>query len=180
MKKIYSFLLRSLGWTSSVDVAIPSKCVICVAPHTSNWDFIIGMIFYKSIDGDPHFLMKKSWFFFPLNYVFKALGGIPVDRGKNTSLTGQMADEFHKRNHFQLAIAPEGTRQSNPNWKTGFYYIALEAQVPIILAYLDYAKKTIGIFESFMPTGNAEEDIDKIKSFYANIQGKKPEQFTIE
>ena len=179
MRKIYSFLLRLLGWTYSLSVEIPPKCIICVAPHTSNWDFIIGMLFYKSIGGNPHFFMKKSWFFFPLNYPLKALGGIPVNREKKSSLTEQMADEFQKRSHFQLAIAPEGTRKKTDKWKTGFYYIALEAKVPITLAYLDYANQKIGIFENFIPTGNATEDIDKMKLLYSNVQGKHPSQFSI-
>jgi 1-acyl-sn-glycerol-3-phosphate acyltransferase len=155
------------------------KCVICVAPHTSNWDFIIGMLFYKSIGGKPHFLMKKSWFFFPIKYLLTAIGGFPVNRKRKTSLTEQMAEEFEKRKHFQLAIAPEGTRKKYPVWKSGFYYIACEAHVPIALAYLDYAKKIIGVIENFVPTGDVIGDIEKIKMVYKNIAGKHPAKFAI-
>lgn len=179
MKKIYSFIFNALGWNSSVNGELSSKCVICVAPHTSNWDFIIGMLFYKSIGGKPHFLMKKSWFFFPLKYILRAIGGIPVNRKRKNSLTEQMADEFEKREHFQLAIAPEGTRKKNSVWKSGFYYIAWNAHVPITLAYLDYKKKVIGIIDNFIPSGDVTGDIDKIKQFYKNIQGKHPAQFAI-
>lgn len=179
MRKTYSFLLKLLGWTSSLPVSIPPKCVICVAPHTSNWDFLIGMIFYKSINGNPHFLMKKSWFFFPLKYILKAIGGFPVDRKKKTSVTDQMAAEFQRTDHFQLAIAPEGTRKKTKTWKTGFYYIAYEAKVPITLAYLDYSKKIIGILENFIPTGNTDKDISYIKQQYIGIKGKHSEQFAI-
>ena len=179
MKKIYSLFFKLTGWKSSVKADILPKCVICVAPHTSNWDFIIGLLFYKSIGGHPHILMKKSWFFFPFKYILKALGGVPVDRSKRSSLTEQMRERFEKRPRFQLAIAPEGTRKKNPNWKSGFYYIALAAKVPITLAYLDYKKKIVGVIENFMPSGDALGDIEYIKQMYQHIAGKKPAQFAI-
>jgi 1-acyl-sn-glycerol-3-phosphate acyltransferase len=179
VQKVCSFLFRLTGWKSSLKAEILPKCVICVAPHTSNWDFVIGLLFYKSIGGDPHILMKKSWFVFPLNYILKAMGAVPVDRAKQTSLTGQMKEEFEQREHFQLAIAPEGTRKKNPKWKSGFYYIAWEARVPIMLAYLDYAKKIIGVIENFIPSGNVQGDMERIKQKYKNIAGKKPAQFAI-
>lgn len=178
MRKFFSFLLKKMGWKSLLPVPIPDKCVICVAPHTSNWDFVIGMIFYKSIGGNPHFLMKKSWFFFPLKYFLSAIGGFPINRTKRTSITEQMAKEFKERGVFQLAITPEGTRKKNTQWKTGFYYIAYEANVPITIAYLDYSKKIIGVFENFIPTGNAHEDIEYIKSLYQDIPGKYPDKFS--
>jgi 1-acyl-sn-glycerol-3-phosphate acyltransferase len=137
------------------------------------------MLFYKSIGGDPHVLMKKSWFFFPLKYLLQALGGVPVDRKKRTLLTDQMAEEFAERNHFQLAIAPEGTRKKNPTWKSGFYYIALAAKVPITLAYLDYKKKIIGVMENFMPNGDVMHVMETIKQFYKNISGRHPARFSI-
>jgi 1-acyl-sn-glycerol-3-phosphate acyltransferase len=180
MKKYYSFLLKLLGWKYFVNVEIPYKCVICVAPHTSNWDFFIGMIFYKSIGGHPHFLMKKSIFFFPLNYLLKSLGGFPVDRKKKNSLSEQMVKEFSQRDHFQLAIAPEGTRKKTTKWKTGFYYIALAAKVPITLAYLDYKEKMIGVIENFIPTGIADADIAQIQEVYKPVTGKHPKQFTLD
>lgn len=179
MRKIYSFLFRISGWKASLQAELLPKCVICVAPHTSNWDFIIGLLFYKSIGGRPHILMKKSWFIFPLNFILKAMGAVPVDRNRRSSLTDQMCDEFSHRPHFQLAIAPEGTRKKNPKWKSGFYYIAWEAHVPIVLAYLDYAKKIIGVIENFIPTGNIHADMDHIKQKYLGIVGKKPAQFAI-
>lgn len=179
VQKIYSFLFRLTGWKSSIKAEILPKCVVCVAPHTSNWDFVIGMLFYKSISGNPHILMKKSWFFFPFNYILKAMGAVPVDRTKNTSLTDQMKEEFERRSHFQLAISPEGTRKKTAEWKSGFYYIAQKACVPITLAYLDYSKKIVGVIENFIPSGNVREDIEKIKQKYKDIVGRKPAQFAI-
>jgi 1-acyl-sn-glycerol-3-phosphate acyltransferase len=137
------------------------------------------MIFYKSISGKVHFLMKKSIFVFPLSYLLKALGGFPVNRKKKSYLSDQMVEEFNKRDHFQLAIAPEGTRKKNTKWKTGFYYIALAAKVPITLAYLDYRRKVIGSIKNFIPTGDVAGDMEKIKRLYKDILGKHPEQFSI-
>jgi len=180
IKNFFSFLFKLIGWKSVLNEAIPSKCVFCVAPHTSNWDFVIGIIFYKSIGGTIHFLMKKEWFFFPMNLIFKSLGGVPVDRKKKSSVTEQMVALFHSNENFQLAIAPEGTREKNTQWKTGFYYIALTAGVPITLAYIDYSQKEIGVIKNFRPTGNEKQDIDEIKHCYSHIQAKHPTKFTIE
>jgi len=180
IKKIYSFLFKIIGWKSALNEEIPSKCVFCVAPHTSNWDFIIGIIFYKSIGGTIRFLIKKEWFFFPMNLIFKSLGGVPVDRKKKSSVTEQMVALFHSNKNFQLAIAPEGTRKKSANWKTGFYYIALAACVPIALAYIDYSQKEIGLIKNFYPTGNEKKDIAEIKQYYSNIQAKHPAKFAID
>jgi 1-acyl-sn-glycerol-3-phosphate acyltransferase len=177
MKKFYALFFRLLGWKYSLNIQIPSKCIICVAPHTSNRDFFIGMIFYKSIIGNPHFLMKKDWFFFPLGYFLKNIGGIPVNRKKKTSLSEQMVKLFDLKKQFRLAIAPEGTRKKNAEWKSGFYYIALKAHVPIVLAYIDYTKKEIGIFDIFSPTGNADKDIAEIKQHYKYVKGRHPKDF---
>ena len=119
-KAICKAILRMAGWrlgpTSGVELP---KCVICVAPHTSNWDFIIGKLFYTSIGCDASFLIKKEWFFFPFNLLFNWLGGVPIDRGKQTSVTDQMAERFRASERFQLAITPEGTRKRVEEWKKG-------------------------------------------------------------
>lgn len=179
MRKFFAFLLRLFGWSIKVSVEIPTKCVLCVAPHTSNWDFLIGISFYKSIGGNPHFLMKKDWFFFPMGNILRSIGGIPVDRSKKTSLSDQMAEMFHTEENFQLAVAPEGSRKKTSHWKTGFYYIALKANVPITLAYIDYQKKEVGVNKIFRPTGDVDSDMAEIKDYYKNVKGKHPEKFTI-
>jgi len=123
-KAIYSFIYyRILGWKTNVTVPDYDKCVITAAPHTSNWDLFIGKLFYGAIGRKTYFMMKKEWFFFPLGLIFKAVGGIPVDRGRKTSLVDQMTAKFANSKKFQLAITPEGTRKANPNWKKGFYFI---------------------------------------------------------
>ena len=125
MKKgLYSFIYyRLLGWKTNVTVPNYDKCVICAAPHTSNWDLFIGKLFYGAIGRKTSFMMKKEWFFFPLGLIFKAVGGIPVDRSRKSSLVDQMARKFAGSKQFHLAITPEGTRKANPNWKKGFYFI---------------------------------------------------------
>ncbi len=130
MKKICKFIIKLIGWKILVRTSLPDKCVICVAPHTSNWDLFLGLIIYKSMGRKASFLIKKDWFFFPMNLIFRALGGIPVDRSRKTSLTEQMAEEYARRENFQLAITPEATRKLNTEWKKGFYFIAQAANVP--------------------------------------------------
>jgi len=178
VKKICSFILKHIGWKINGLASYPDKCVICVAPHTSNWDLILGKIIYTSMGRKSSFLIKKSWFFFPMNLIFNAFGGIPVDRSKNTSLTEQMAEEFSKRSYFQLAITPEGTRKKNAEWKKGFYYIALAANVPIVIAVLDYADKTVYFKTVFTPTGNADKDIAEIREYFKDATGRHPENFS--
>jgi 1-acyl-sn-glycerol-3-phosphate acyltransferase len=168
-----------MGWKSILNEAIPPKCVLCIAPHASNWDFVIGFIFYKSIGGTIRFLIKKEWFFFPMNLLLKSLGGIPVDRKKRSSVSEQMVDLFRADDHFRLAVTPEGTRKRSAAWKTGFYYIALNAPAPITLAYIDYSHKEIGVIKNFYPTGNEKHDVAEIKQYYAHIQAKHPDRFTI-
>jgi len=180
MQKLFIFILKQFGWKYEVTVEIPDKSVICVAPHTSNWDYVIGFLFYKSIiNGNLRILAKKELFIFPLNRLFKSMGCIPVDRKKKTSVSEQMVEVFHSEKQLHLAIAPEGTRKRNSKWKTGFYYIALNAGVPITLASIDYAKKEVAIKKNFYPTGDVKSDVDEIKNYYKDIQAKYPERFAI-
>jgi 1-acyl-sn-glycerol-3-phosphate acyltransferase len=176
-KAFIQWILRKSGWTTgSLGEYVP-KCVICVAPHTSNWDLIIGLLFYLSLGRKAHFLIKKEWFHFPFNVLLGAMGGIPIDRSRNTSATDQMAEEFSRRQVFHLAITPEGTRKKTAGWKRGFYYIALKADVPILLAYIDYKRKEVGTQALFHPTGDADADMDTIREYYRGISGKHPANF---
>lgn len=170
---------RLLGWKTVVTVPFYEKCVICAAPHTSNWDLLIGKLFYGSLGRRASFLMKKEWFFFPLNLVFKAMGGIPVNRGKKNSLVDQLARRFASCSRFNLAITPEATRKANPEWKKGFYYIALQAQVPIMLFGIDYPSKTITCTKAIMPSGDIEKDMREIKRYFMQFTGRHPEYFSV-
>lgn len=179
-QKLYSFIYyKLLGWKTEITIPNYDKCVICAAPHTSNWDLFIGKLFYGAIGRKTSFMMKKEWFFFPLGILFKAVGGIPVDRGRKTSLVEQMKHKFDTSTHFHLAITPEGTRKANPNWKKGFYYIAKEAQVPIVLIGVDYSKKLISATKSIIPTGDIEKEMREIKLYFKDFKGKIPENFSI-
>lgn len=181
---IWGRMLKLFGW--KVDITAPKrdKCVICVAPHTSNWDFILGLAAYQSLGRDANFLMKKFWFFFPLKYLLYRFGGIPVESSKKTgkSLTETIIEDFGKRNYLNLAVTPEGTRSLNKKWRTGFLYIAYGAKVPIQLGVIDFRNKEILIKEEYQPTGDVEYDMQQIKNYYAGFPeaARYPEKFTVE
>lgn len=177
MQAISRFILKMCGWKVNVTVPEVPKCIICVAPHTSNWDFVLGKLFYWAAGRDASFLIKKEWFVFPLNYIFDAMGGFPVERSRRTDLVTQMVNHFNTREMFHLAITPEATRKANPKWKRGFYFIAAKAGVPIQFAYIDYGKKEMGITESFMPTGDEEADIRYVKNYFKQFEARHPHNF---
>ena len=180
-KKLFGFIyFKLLGWKANITVPIEDKCVICVAPHTSNWDLFVGKLFWGAWGRDASFLMKKDWFFFPLGPIFRWMGGIPVDRSKKTSLTEQLAVLFNERKQLNLAVTPEGTRKRNPDWKKGFYYIALNAKVPIKLFGLDYSRKVIECTKTIIPSGDFDKDIIEIKQYFKDYKGKYPELFTTD
>ncbi len=175
--KLSKFILKLMGWKIGQVLPEISKCVIAVAPHTSNMDFIIGKLGYTAVGRTTNFLIKKSWFVFPFNLFFNSIGGIPVDRDRRTSITEKMAVEFEKRDKFQLALTPEGTRKRTKKWKKGFYFIALKANVPIVLVALDYGTKTVSFLDTFYPTGDVDGDIKAIRLKYNHVEGRHPENF---
>jgi 1-acyl-sn-glycerol-3-phosphate acyltransferase len=177
MKKISLWIFKIAGWKAIVTVDEPAKSVICVAPHTSNCDFLIGKLYYWSLGRKSGFLMKKSWFFFPVGSILRSMDGIPVDRSKSTSVTDQVAEEFSKHDKFHVAITPEGTRSLVKKWKMGFYHIAVKANVPIQLAYIDYQKKEMGITGIIYSSGDEKADMVKVREFYKNVTAKHPEKF---
>ena len=179
-RTICRFLLfKLMRWKNCNTQKIPEKCLICVAPHTSNWDFFIGKLYYAALGRTSQFLMKKEWFFWPLGPIFKHMGGIPVWRSKHTSLTDNLANTALDREEFRLCITPEGTRKRVEDWKKGFYFIALKANLPILLYGVDYEKKEITCTECFHPTGDVEKDMKHIKLYFKDFKGKKPENFSI-
>ncbi|MBD5299282.1 MAG: acyltransferase [Bacteroides sp.] len=179
---IWKIFLDLFHW--KVDITAPrrEKCVICVAPHTSNWDFILGLAAYGSLGRKANFLMKQFWFFFPLKYILRAFGGIPVPRSKKKgSLTEKVIELFNSHSYVNLAVTPEGTRSATEKWKTGFLYIAYGAKVPIQLGVIDYKRKEIIIREEYNPTGNVEEDMKAIRRYYSAFTdaGKYPSKFIV-
>ncbi|MCM1337169.1 MAG: 1-acyl-sn-glycerol-3-phosphate acyltransferase [Candidatus Amulumruptor caecigallinarius] len=174
-------VLRCFGWSVTVTVPDVPKSIICVAPHTSNWDFIIGKLAYASIGRKAGFLMKDSWFFWPLGPIFRALGGVPVARtNKQGSLVEQLVERFRRTPRLTIAITPEGTRSRTTRWHTGFLRIAMMADVPVYLAVIDYASKCAVIDTQLALTGDIEADMRTVKRFYAPYQGLHPEKFTTE
>ena len=177
MKNLISKKLLSLfKWELDTSIELPKKCVVCIAPHTSNWDFIVGILFKYATNLQASFFMKKEWFRFPLSIILKLLCGIPIDRSKKNNVTDIIAEEFNKRDSLIIGLTPEGTRSLNYEWKKGFYYIAQKANVPIVLAYIDFKKKKVGYNKLLIPT-NYEDDIIMIKKYYSNINAKYPEKF---
>ena len=172
-------LYKHLGWKKEVTFDLPKKYIICLAPHTSNWDLFLGQLFEHAEGMKCNFLMKKDWFFWPLGPIFRKMGGIPVWRSKHTSMTDNLAAEAQKRDTFGLCITPEGTRSLNPDWKKGFYFIALKAGIPIHLYALDYEKKLIQCTKVIEPSGDVEKDMREIKLYFKDFKGKKPEKFTV-
>lgn len=176
MKLISKFIFWISGWKTAGEVPDLKKFVVIAAPHTSGWDLIVGICAKYIFGMQFSFMVKKELFRFPLGFIFRALGAIPVDRSSSNNMVDQAVGMFKEKEHLILAIAPEGTREYAPKWKTGFYYIALKAQVPIVLAYLDFANKIVGMGPTIYPTGDADKDIEAIKAFYRPIKGRHPEK----
>ncbi len=172
-------LYKRWGWTKEVTVAHPGKYIICLAPHTSNWDFIIGQLYMRAEGLRIGFLMKKEWFKGPLGTFFRHIGGIPVWRSQKSSMTDNLAETARKEKTFRLCITPEGTRSKNADWKRGFYIIAWKASIPILLYALDYQRKLIACTKSFVPTGDIEHEMKEIKAYFKDCIGKHPEKFTV-
>ena len=172
-------LYKRLGWTKEVTESHPKKYIICLAPHTSNWDFIMGLLYSRAEGILINFLMKKEWFFWPLGPLFRRLGGIPVSRGKHTSMTDALAEKAMQADEFGLCITPEGTRSLNPDWKKGFYFIALKAGIPVLLYGLDYSQKRIVCTKTVVPSGDVDAEMRSIKTYFKDFKGKRPELFTV-
>jgi 1-acyl-sn-glycerol-3-phosphate acyltransferase len=139
----------------------------------------MGQLFIGAQGMKSNFLMKKEWFFWPLGPLFRYIGGIPVYRQKHTSMTDAMAETAKASNVFHLCITPEGTRSPNPDWKKGFYFIALKAGMPILLYGLDYKRRLIQCTKTIIPSGNLEKDMREIKLYFKDFKGKIPNNFTI-
>lgn len=175
------WILRCAGWKVEITAPRRDKCVICVAPHTSNWDFPIGLFAYKSLHRKANFLMKETWFRFPLKYLFESLGGIPVPRKRKGDLTRTLVDDFSRRSYMNLAVTPEGTRSGVTTWHSGFLRIAFGAGVPVQLGIIDYRRKLVIIKDEFVPTGGYEADLAYVMSYYQAYGNcaKYPEKFNI-
>ncbi|RLD39187.1 MAG: acyltransferase [Bacteroidetes bacterium] len=177
IKFLSKLILKLIGWKVDGNFPEGKKYVVVAAPHTSTWDFIIGRLYYSSIGRSVKFMIKGSYFFFPLGVLLRVLGAIPVHKNLKVKLTDQVIEEFKKRDELLLTIAPEGTRSLTKRWRKGFYSMAMGANVPIVLGYINFESKTVGAGEVFYPTGNWDSDIKVIMSFYKDKVARHPEKF---
>lgn len=187
-KQLGGLLLKTFGW--SVDPNIPQEaygnCVLIAAPHTSNWDFPFAVSAMAKLGINIRFTIKREWMRPPAGWFFRGMGGIAVDRRPKTpgderpSMVDSIARLFEGKKNLCIILEPEGTRSLTKKWKTGFYYIALKAKVPIVLGWLDFEKKIAGISKALYPSGNIDEDMKEIMDFYKDIKGKHPEKFALD
>ena len=181
MKFISKILMKLLGW--KVIGGVPPdirKCVLIAVPHTSNWDFLYGRQTLYIFGVKLKYLIKKELFFFPLNLLFMATGGIAVDRKKSYNIVNNMIELFDKYDTLFLMFAPEGTRSRVEKWKTGFYHVAIGAKVPILMGYIDYEKKITGVGPAFYPSGDVKKDFEFMEDFYKKFTPRKPENYNPE
>ena len=171
--------LRLTGWQCLGSLPPNgSKSVLIAAPHTSNWDLPYTLMVAFALRLNIYWMGKEQLFKPPFRGIMMWLGGIPVDRSKSTNLVAASVDAIKTADGpLQLIVPPEGTRSNTRYWKTGFYFIAVGAQVPIVMAYMDYEKKISGLGPVFQPTGDVEADMTAIKAFYAPFKGKNAGQF---
>ncbi len=179
--------LKLMGWET--DNHWPenlSQCVMIAAPHTSNWDALYARLALKALGVNVRLTIKDSYMKFPLGPFVRAMGGIGIDRRPKQageprlSMVQVMTDLFKHHPELVMLVTPEGTRARQEQWKTGFYYVAVNAGVPIALAYMDYEQKKAGVGKIIHPTGNFEEDMAEIMDFYAGIQAKFPKEFSVD
>lgn len=181
MRKLFVWLFQMAGWKMDVNLPVGyEKCVVIAAPHTSNWDFLYSLAVFFKLNIPVRFLAKKELFTWPLKGIMENVGGMPVQRSKNTKLVDEIINLFNQHEKLMLMIPAEGTRSRVNRWKTGFYHVALGANVPVLLGYLDYKNKIAGFGPLLHMTGNPNTDAKNIKSFYKNIQGKYPAKFNLE
>lgn len=177
-QRLYKFMLfRLFGWkfVGTFDDSI-KKCVFIVIPHTSNLDFFLGLLVRGVMNIEINFVGKKELFVFPFGYYFRSVGGAPLDRSGGKNNVDATAEVFDKHEIFRLALSPEGTRKKVTELRTGFYYIALKADVPIIPVAFDYGKKEVRIGQPVSVTGNYEEDMKLILPHFKNVVGKIQER----
>lgn len=178
---LFKLYYRLKGWkTGNPFPSDLKKCIVIAAPHTSNWDFIYGIVSIKIFKLKINYLAKKELFVWPIKNVFVNSGGIPVDRNGSHHIVGDMIDLFNTSDKLILAIPPEGTRKAVKKWKSGFYHIAVGANVPVLLGYIDYKTKTAGFGPLLYMTGDKEKDAQVIRDFYSTIQAKYPKHFNLD
>jgi len=169
-------LLHAAGWRLILDLPRLERAVVVFYPHTSNWDFVVGLLARFALNVPVTWAGKDNLFRWPWRSLWRRLGGIPVNRRERTGFVGQMIEAFAVRERMLLAIAPEGTRQRTDHWKSGFYRVAVGAGVPIVMAFIDFPRREVGVGGSFTPSGDAVADVARLRAFYGDKTGRHPQQ----
>ncbi|MDB4907692.1 MAG: hypothetical protein JWO05_2476 [Gemmatimonadetes bacterium] len=167
--------MRIMGWRFEGTFPDSAKLVAIVAPHTSNWDFVVGFSALLAIGVEVHWLGKHTIFSGPWGAIWKRHGGIPVDRASSHDVVSQIVDEFRNRDSMVLALSPEGTRRKVLRWKSGFWHIAVGARVPIVPVALDYRTRSVQLMPPFIPTGDSEPDIAALRARFSGVVARRPE-----
>lgn len=188
MLSLFKLIFKLKGWKLYLPTPKEAyNAIVVAAPHTSNWDFVYALTALKQLGVNPRFTIKKEFNRFPFGKMITNMGALWIDRSpkegqtERKSMTQVMAELFSEAEApLSMLVTPEGTRSPSPKWKTGFYYAALEAKVPICMAFMDYKTRTTGIAQCFMPSGNIEEDMKIIMDFYRDKEGKYKENFMLD
>ena len=175
-KKLARSMLKIAGWEMVGEVPAVDKAVLIVAPHTSNWDGLWVLAYKVAMGIDARFFGKHTLFWWPLGRVLRQMGAIPVNRDERGDLVRHAIDMFNSHDRFLLGLAPEGTRKWMRYWRTGFYHIAMEVGVPIVLGFIDYRRKRVGIGKIFIPSGILEQDLALIRKYYAPFTPRHPKK----
>ena len=178
LRVISRVILKIIRWR--VVGSIPTdqrKYVLIVAPHTSNWDFVLFVLAVSVLRLKPSVLIKSTLFVGPLGWFLRYCGGIPVNRSQASSLVSYIASIYQENEDFVLIVTPEGTRSPNANWKRGFHHVATAAQVPIVIVYVDSVIKTIGVEGMMEPSDDVDGDLIKLKKFFDTKRGLKPKNY---
>lgn len=174
-KSIARFVLYLLGMKFIKPDSFPKKYIIAVVPHTSNWDFPLGVAVRALMEENVSFVAKSSLFGWPHGAIFRWLGGVPVDRSKSNNFVQGVADVFDAKDDFKIVIAPEGTRSKVTKLKSGFYYIAKAANIPIMLCAFDWGNKVVRFAPPFYPTDDKDKDFEHIYNYFSDAIGLRPE-----
>lgn len=176
-QRLATAVLGLFGWRIAGRIPNIPKLVVIGAPHTSNWDWILVMFAAYALGIRISWLAKHTAFKSPLGGMFRYFGGIPVDRRAPNGVVGDCVDRLNKAQKLALCITPEGTRSKVHKWKKGFYHIAQQAEVPILLASFDYGRKIVGFGPTIYPSGDLDTELKQIQTLYSTVQAKKPTKF---
>jgi 1-acyl-sn-glycerol-3-phosphate acyltransferase len=168
-------LLRAFGWRAVFAPLPGPKGIVVLYPHTSNWDFIVGVLYKLSFRLKVQWVGKDSLFRWPLRRLFVGLGGIPVNRRERSGVVAALLAQFAQRDWMWLVVAPEGTRARTDHWKSGFYQLAVATGLPVALGFMDYATRTVGIDTYLTMSGDTAQDLARIRAFYAGKRGRRPQ-----